>query len=236
MALDYYDAKGKTWVSPRLVLHYYNRLLKERGNALFNDRKFYKVLEAKPVAIALLGIHKSTGITYMMQVPAAVNDSPDIVTMTLKEYLDKPVQMEIQDVEVVEYGEDAKEDLATFLINTKLSPTISGQAYDSKTIVMCHITRKYLLINPKTLHYEIKKQNPKAAVCLISQMPLSGHIYSFTRIWPELDSGIDFDVIEECNNYPIPDACKFSLGMNKKIVIGKSTLPLPTSEEVFEFS
>lgn len=234
MSLDYYNAQEKPWVSPRLVLIYYDRILKIFGDNIFTSSDFRKVIEAKVVALTLLGVHKGNGGHFLMQVPVAVNESPDIVTMKLKEYLDKPVQMEMQDVEVVEYGEKSQEDISTFLIKEKLDPKQSKKAYDDKTIIICHITKNKVVVSHPDLHQKIKTVNPKAKVYLLGQVPHPTKRYRLIRVWPQLDSLIYIDVVNDGNNYPKPDSLKLSLGTNKKIVIGKSDMPLPTPYEVFE--
>lgn len=236
MSLDYYDVRGKHWVSPRLILVYYDQLLKIFGEDLFNHREFKKVIEAKIVAIVLLGIHKATKTHFMMQVPVEVNRSPDIVTMNLREYSDKPVQMEIQDVEVVDYGENSNEDIATFLINKKLSVTKAKKAYDNKTIIICNVSKAQIAISAIDLHQKIKALNPEPHVCIIGAIPNLKSYYRLVRIWPEIDSKVEFNIIEEGNNYPVPDACKFSLGTNKQIMYSKNGEPLPTPYEVFELA
>jgi len=235
MSLDYYNAKEKHWVSPRLILVYYEDLLKIYGDNFYKD-EFKKVLEAKTVAIALLGVHKGSGIQFFMQIPKSINSSPDIITMNLKEYPDKPVQMETQDIEVVEYGENSDEDLATFLIKEKLSPVQSKKAYDEKTIIMCRITKNIVGVDNQALHNEIKKINPKPIVYLTG--PIFGRkgFYRLVRVWPILDSYVEIDVRKEAINYPYPDSCLFGLGMGKKINFGKTKLPLPTPYEVFELN
>ncbi len=236
MSLDYYNAQEKCWVSPRLVLVYYDELLKTYGDKVLTSREFKKVIEAKVVAIALLGINKFTRLHFMMQVPKAINDSPDIVTMNLVESDDKPVHMNLQDVEVVEYSERESLDLGTFLINTKLSPKLAKKAYDDKTIILCNITKNNVHINHKKVHDEIREIKPKPAVYLIGPIPKPNKTFVLTRIWPELDKSIEIDVVNDGNNYSKPDSCKFSLGTNKKVVFGKSPLPLPSKREVFELS
>lgn len=236
MSLDYYNAQEKCWVSPTLVLIYYDKLLKKHGENIFTSRNFKKVIEAKVVAIALLGISKYTKTHFMMQVPNAVNESPDIVTMHLVESDNKPVHMNIQDVEVVEYSERETVDLGTFLINTKLSPVKAKKSYDDKTIVLCNITKNNLYVNHQKLYEELQTINPKPAVYLLGPIHRTKKTYILTRIWPALDKSIEIDVVNEGNSYPKPDSCKFSLGANKKVVFGKSSLPLPTEMEVFELS
>lgn len=238
MSLDYYNAQKKHWVSPRLVLVYYDQFLKLFGDKIFKSVDFKKVLEAKVAAIVLLGIHKLTANHFMMQVPVAVNESPDIITMNLREYPDKPVQMGTQDVEVVEYSEKSQEDIATFLERTKLSPSLSKKAYDDKTIIICHITKNNVLVSHPNLHNKIKQIKPvsKATVYLLGPIPHKDKYYRLVRVWPELDSLVEIDIVNDGNNYPKPHSCKFSLGMNKKIIFGKSGLPLPTPYEVFELS
>lgn len=236
MSLDYYNAQEKHWVSPRLILVYYDKLLKILGDNMFKSDDFKKVFEAKAAAIALLGVHKGSGNHFMMQVPKDINESPDIVTMNLKEYSDKPVQMEIQDVEIIEYGENSQEDIATFLIKEKLDPMQSKKAYDDKTIIICHITKSKVLVSHPGLHEKIKKVNPKATVYLLGQVSHPSRRYRLVRVWPHLDSLIYIDVVNDGNSYPKPDSLKLSLGTNKKIVTGKSNIPLPTPYEVFELN
>lgn len=234
MGLDYYDVKEKCWLSPRLVLVYYDEILKKHGDKLFTSRDFKKVLEAKAVAIALLGIHKYTKGHFMMQVPKDVNSSPDIVTMNLKESEDKPVHMQLQDVEVVEYSKHSEEDIGSFLINTKLSPTIAKKAYDDKTIILCNITKNKVPVDHGNLFNEISTISPKPAVYLLGPILDKNKHYRLARVWPGLDGPIEIDIVGEGNKYPKPDSCKFSLGSSKKIIFDKSSIPLPTTSEVFE--
>jgi len=236
MSLDYYNAQEKPWVSPRLVLIYYDHILKIFGNNIFKFSDFRKVIEAKVVAITLLGVLKGNGGHHLMQVPTDVNESPDIVTMMLKEYSDKAVQMEMQDVEVIEYGDHTREDIATFLLKEKLDPKLSKKAYDDQTIIICHIIKKGVVVSHPDLHEKIKIVNPKAKVYLLGQVPYPTKRYRLVRVWPQLDSLIYIDVVDDGNNYPKPDSLKLSLGTNKKIVIGKSNIPLPTPYEVFELN
>jgi len=232
MSLYDYDARKKHWISPRLALVYYEDLSRIFGENLIKG-DFKKVFEGKAVALTLLGLHRSTGIHYMMQVPVEVNNSPDIVTMNLIEYVDRPVMMNLQDVEVVEYGENSEEDIATFLENRKLSPA-AGKAYDEKTIILCHITKSEVRIDHTALHEAIKKLNPKPWVYLMGSIPGKNNFYRLVRVWPALDSPIEFDAVEEGIKYPHPDSRKFGLGTAKKIVYKKTNLPHPSPFEVFE--
>lgn len=231
MSLDYYNAQEKHWVSPRLVLLYYDDLLKKYGlSAIINERRFDKAIEARTVAINLLGMQKRDPKNYIMQVPKEINESPDIVTAFRKEYKDRPVQLELQDVEVVEYTTDETRDLSTFLIEEKLSPLLSRKAYDEKTTILCHI-KKPGRFNPNTIHGDIKKVSPKSLVLLLGK--ISEGNYETTQVWPVVGN-IQYNVIEEVKKYPKPDSLKLTLGTNKKIINTQTGLPLPSLEEVFE--
>ena len=229
MSLDYYNAQQKEWVSPKLVLIYHDKLLSKYGNLVYTNGLFKKVIEAKAVAISLIGINKVTKEHFMMQVPKDINSSPDIVTMNLREYADKPVQMEIQDIEVVEYREISSETILDFLVKTKLS---SGK-YDEKSIILCYITKKNTLIDHQKLHEGILAINPKAMVCLLGEIPSSNKCFRYVRVYPKPDSYVEFN-IKDAEKYPSPDACSFTLGSNKKVVYGKGNKPLPNETSVFE--
>lgn len=75
MSLDYYNAREKRWVSPRLIFLYYDELLKKYGSKKFNSAIFDKAREARVGAISLLGIHKKSEKKYLLQVPKAINSS-----------------------------------------------------------------------------------------------------------------------------------------------------------------
>lgn len=235
MSLDYYNSQEKEWVSPRLVLYYYNLLLKKHKSK-FHNRIFDKAREARVSAISLLGFHKKTGVHYFLQVPKKINESPDIVTMNRKEYSDKPVQQEIQDVEITEYGENSREDLPTFLIRKKISPKESGHAYDEKTSIICYLTKKITKVNQAHLYEKIKENNPRAHIYLLGGVPNKNNWYRLTQIWPSLGGSVEFDVLEEAIKYPKPDSLSLSIGTNKIIIDKPSGKSLPSPYNVFEIN
>lgn len=230
--LSYYNAQEKYWVSPRLVLVYYDDLLKQYREDLLKP-KFKKVREARSVALQLLGHYADNGKHYYMQVPKDTNESPDIVSM----YLDEPtgnekgIQLRLQDVEVVDFEEHASENLSTFLIQKKLNPYFSKQAYDDKTTILCHIKKPQTYVNHKDLHNSIKTINPRPQVLIMGE--IASENYRLTLIWPYIGS-VTYNPKIEATNYPKPDSLKLSLGINNKVVFGDAKLPLPTINEVFE--
>ena len=167
--------------------------------------------------------------------PKKINESPDIVTMYRTEHEDKPIQAKLQDVEVVEYGENSTEDLAEFLLTKKLDPSKSGKAYDTMTIVVCHITKAILEVNHEDLHEQLSKFKPKPELYLLGGIPNEkpGQ-HRLRRVWPQLDAPVEFNIFDEALNYPKPDSLKLSLGTGKAITFGNSRLPLPDRYEVFE--
>lgn len=233
MGLADYNAREKHWVSPRLVFVYLNDLAKSHGESFVRTNK--KLFEARTVAIVLLGIHKLTGLHFFLQVPKDIDHQADVVTMHLTEHDDKPVQAQIQDVQVVEYGENSIESLGDFVLSKKMNPRTSGKAYDDKTIIICHITKKNLVVDHYRLHKQIEVFAPRPELYLLGGIPgrkVGEH--RLRRIWPQLDQAVEFNIFDEAINYPKPDSLKLSLGASKKITLNGNGGPLPDKYEVFE--
>lgn len=229
--LSYYNAQEKHWVSPRLVLLFYDDLVKKYRDQIL-ESKYKKAHEAKSVALSVLAHHKNNKNKYLMQVPKEVNESPDIVTM----FLDKPkenergIQLRLHDIEVIEYKTEETQELSDFLIEKKLDPTKSKKAYDDKTTILCHV-RKATVIYFEKIHTDIKKLSPKAHVEILTKIG-SGE-YNLTQVWPSKGSQ-NFNVLEEAKNYPKPDSLLLGLGVDNDIIVKHTDLPLPSIEEVFE--
>lgn len=224
------DINTRPWHSPSYVLWSLDQLILKYGEIVGTKREFQKAREARAVALLLLGINKTQGLHYMMQI--SDDNSPDIRSIRLVERPNQPTVGEIQDVEVVTFGNYSDGEVADFIINKKLN---SKKAYDDKTIILCEVIKRTNLQPYVTMYEKMKSINPLPTIFVLGKISpeQDRYVYQICQIWPSIDYLEDIDVLQQVKTYPAPHNLMLNHGPAQIITYTKSGKAKPTPYEVF---
>lgn len=225
------DISSRPWHSPAYVLFCFDKILEIFKEKISIHRDFKKAREARAAAILLLGINKLQKIHYMMQI--VEDESPDILSIRLVESKNRPIIGEIQGIEILSYGSYSQGEVTDFIINKKLSPSVSKKAYDDKTIILCEVKKKVKLLPYLKMYKKLKKINPISTVFIFGKVSPVKHIYQICQIWPKVDYLVDVDLVNLVKKYPQPHNLMITRSSEKKINYISSEAQKPTPFEVF---
>jgi hypothetical protein len=187
--------KDKYWFSPTNVIGNFTKL--KNTGVLKPDLPHYKkVCEAYVAAISLIGIIKSSGQDYWMQLVDDAEGSPDIRTGCYHK-ITHDNDFSVQDLEIVTYSEYSTESLLDFLLKTKFS---QRKSYDDLTQILCCIEKPVVLPPLDALNKELKARilKSQSPIIIIGKTDPNSAMYKIAQIYPSVDLVIDFDLIEEC--------------------------------------
>lgn len=186
------------WFSPLNVISHFKRIEADSSDDQKKSKDFRKAKEAYAVAIMLVGIRKILDREFWLQAVDDKAQSPDVRTGTfVPPRRTKSDDFSIQDVEVVEYGNNSNNSLADFLKETKLS---KGKSYDALTTILCNITRDTRIPPLKDIQLELAALKVKCPVMILGRTSPEQETYKVAQINPTVDMVTEFDLIHELKN------------------------------------
>jgi len=225
-----YDYHKHSWFSPYLVIKATNRVAKLYGSNIEFKREFKLVREMFDSAIALLGAYNlHPDNKYIMQ-PNLQSDSPDVVAVKLTEVKDEPILLEVTQLEIVRMNEySSTDDVVEFLKSTKLS---SKKSYDSKTLIVCVISKK-IQLNRLKIADDLQKIKPKPTIYILGKFTDSEDKWAIFCPYPKPTQLVTYSLSETIGKYQIPEVINLGIGMAKKITYQKTDPKLTTIYDIF---
>lgn len=175
------------WFSPINVLYHFSRLESVLSPSKRKSQSFRKAEEAFFTAIMLMGIIKHTSTQYWLQIVQDSEGTPDIRTATFKLENEKPVELLIQEIEVVEFGRYSNEDVADFIIKKKLSKN-----YPDYITILCRVSKEIVLPTLKKINSRLKAEKSKNPVIILAKLSDKEPNYRICQVHPHIGLLQDF--------------------------------------------
>jgi hypothetical protein len=198
------------WYSPRKILLRAAQEETKLGAAFKKSPKYKAVIEARAVALMLLGIEKIQGREYWLQIVDPVEQSPDIRTAT--HMIETDNRLAYQDVEVVTLESHSPEDIDDFLKRTKLS---SEKSYQEDTIILCYIDKNMATKPWSEINKALAALGRKYDIYVLGRTDAVEQNYQLVRVYPSIDHMINYDAMEEAKK-SARDTMRFERGTVKK--------------------
>lgn len=200
------------WFSPRKVIRDFGVLM-EKGICEYSSEEQKLIHESFRASVMLLGIMSALKKEYWLQLVNPEERTPDIRTMCMIERENKSDLMEVQDLEIVTYGDHASSDIGEFLKITKLS---AKKAYPNHTTILCFLDKTMPKPNWVELNGLLAQENIKQAIYVVGRISGERQDYCTIQIHPDLGKEIPFNLLEASKNLCTIDARKVSRGTIKK--------------------
>ena len=177
-------------------------------------------MEARAVAVMLVGLSKQENKEYWMQIVDDKHGSPDIYTARYADNQpEKFDKLDREDVEVVEYTKHSTETLPQFLLKTKFSET---KSYDVLTHILCYLGEgaKIHLPSVEQLQKEMEIIQSNTPVIFLAPVNSNPESYKIILVNPKVIVLPEFNLIKELHSLGKKDykgVMKFNFGSRKPI-------------------
>lgn len=224
-----YDFNKYPWFSPHLVIRAFRQLLKVRGQAVEKGQEFKLAREMFEAAIALLGSYElHSENKYFMQ-GNLQSASPDILAAKLTKQENKPVYLEVTQMELVKMEEHAgTNDLLEFLKNTKFS---KKKSYDEKTLIVCVVNKK-IQVDRVKIAGGLKEMNPSSTVYVLGHRKKDKKWVIFSP-YPMPTKPVFYKPSETMKKYSLPEVVTLHKGLKDKIEYTEKERKKTTIYDIF---
>ena len=185
-----YNEQQEPWYSPVRIIKEFSKLSQVYESKI-EDPVFRRAQEMFMGAITLLGAYElSPENKYFMQ-SNNQSPSPDVMAAKLTEIPNKPILLEMVQIELVEMEEHMEtNDPFEFLMGTKLSKKKSYSENDLITLVI----NKRIKFDPKSIYDNLQNINPKPTIYIVGKPLNTAGAFSITRVWPRLTKTVTFNL------------------------------------------
>jgi hypothetical protein len=188
-----YFLKDPVFYAPLNVLWHYNQHIENLPLHEQKEKRFRKANEFNLAAIALVGIQLDEGNQYWMQLVSDEEQSPDARSgRFLPSEDERAPHFTTQDIEVVSYMPKPGEDIASFLLRTKLD--VKGKSYDEFTTILCHIPGNIHIPSLQQIARELSNSGAKCPVVILGRTHVTQDDYTLFQVYPGYKNIADYNL------------------------------------------
>lgn len=181
-ALQISTLKDPVWYAPLNVLWHYHEHMEGLSAEERKTKRFRKAEEFNNAAKMLVGIQLDEGNQYWMQLVPDSEESPDARSGRFLPSVDgRAPHFTMQDIEVVTYAPVPGEDIASFLLRTKLA---KKKAYDELTAILCHIPTATHIPSVQQITRDLQSSGARCPVVVLGRTHATRDDYTLFQVYP----------------------------------------------------